>query len=392
VTVPVDLQQAEHEAEARAAAVEAELLAQAKAEAGLLEAPFRPSPIGWVARLVAAVPIAYLVLIVPLSRPLSDARLFSQAAIFAIIGLSLNVLIGYTGQISLGHQAFVGIGSFTSAYLVTVQKLPFAFAVLVAAAVGGLQALILGGAALRIRGLYFALVTLAYGTFASDTLFGIDKFTGGGQGQLAPLPAFADTPHRYYYFCLVVLAAVLWLDFRMLKTKGGRALLALRENPRVASTFGIDVPAFTLFAFVVAGAFAGLGGALLAHKNEVVQAQNYDFQLALVFVIMTVVGGLRSRSGVVIGSAFFALLPYLTDKANIESTVFRFVADHTPLPLLTNEYAPFVIGPILLLLTLTKYPGGIGQQIRPIVRWFSGHRFNLHDRGEKEVQVSDVRA
>ncbi len=389
MTTPVDLEATQHDAEARAAAVEAEILEQAKAEA--YEAPFRPSAGGWIVRgLVALIP-AYLVFVLPLSRPLSDARLFSQAAIFAVIGLSLNVLIGYTGQISLGHQAFVGIGSFTSAYLVTVEKLPFALALVVACAVGGLQALILGGAALRIRGLYFALVTLAYGTFASDTIFGIKGFTGGGQGQLAPLPSFARTPHRYYYFCLAVLAVVLWLDFRLMKTKGGRALLALRENPRVAATFGINVASFTLLAFVVAGAFAGLGGALLAHKNEVVQAQDYNFPLALVFVIMTVVGGLRSRTGVVIGSAFFALLPYLIEKFNVES-LFRWVSDHSFLPFLSKEYAPLVLGPILLLLTLTKYPGGIGQQVRPITRWLGGHRFNLHDRGEKEVQISDVRA
>jgi len=384
-----DLRAAEHEAEIRAAAAEAEVLERAKAAA--YEAPFRPSAGGWAARAALAVVLAVVVFVLPLTRPLSDVRLFSGAVIYAIIGLSLNVLIGYTGQISLGHQAFVGIGSFASAYLVTVQKLPFLLAVTVAMALGALQALVLGGVALRIRGLYFALVTLAYGTLASDSLFGIAKFTGGGQGQLAPLPSFASTPHRYYYVCLVALGLVLWVDFRMMRTKGGRALLALRENPRVAATFGIEVKTATLFAFVVAGLFAGLGGALLAHKNEVVQAQDYNFQLALVFVIMTVVGGLRSRTGVVIGSAFFALLPYLIEKLRLE-TVFRLLADHTFVPFLSKEIAAFVIGPLLLLLTLTKYPGGIGQQLRPITRWLGGHRLDLSARGEKEVQVSDVRA
>jgi branched-chain amino acid transport system permease protein len=384
-----DLRAAEHEAEERAAAVEAAIVEEAKAAAR--EAPFRPSPAGWAGRGALAVALAVLVLLLPLTRPLSDVRLFSGAVIYAIIGLSLNVLIGYTGQISLGHQAFVGIGSFASAYLVTAQKLPFLFAVAVAMVLGGLQALVLGGVALRIRGLYFALVTLAYGTLASDSLFGIAKFTGGGQGQLAPLPTFASTPHRYYYVCLVALAAVLWVDYRMMKTKGGRALLALRENPRVAATFGINVQALTLFSFVMAGIFAGLGGALLAHKNEVVQAQDYNFQLALVFVIMTVVGGLRSRTGVVIGSAFFALLPYLIEKLRLE-TLFQFVADHSFVPFLSKEVAAFVLGPLLLLLTLTKYPGGIGQQLRPVTRWLGGRRFDLRDRGEKEVQVSDVRA
>jgi branched-chain amino acid transport system permease protein len=387
--VPDKLREAEHAAEELSRHVDEELLEKAKAEA--TEEPFTPSTAGWIARLAVVGALAVLVLVVPAIRPLSDVRLFAQAAIYAVIGLSLNVLLGYTGQISLGHQAFVGIGSFTSAYLVTIQRQPFLLALLVAMAVGGIQALVLGGAALRIRGLYFALVTLAYGTLASDSLFGIAKFTGGGQGQLAPLPSFASTPLRYFYFCLVVLGLVVWVDYRMMKTKGGRALLALRENPRVAATFGVNVPLFTLFAFVAAGVFAGLGGALLAHKNEVVQAQDYNFQLALIFVIMTVVGGLRSRVGVVIGSAFFALLPYLIEKGRAE-TFFRFVSDHTFLPFLSKEVAAYVLGPLLLLLTLTLYPGGIGQQIRPVQRWLGGHKFNLKDRGDKEVQISDVRA
>jgi branched-chain amino acid transport system permease protein len=383
------LHDAEIAAERQAAVVEEELLAKAKAAA--YQPRFRPSPAGWAARAVVVAAIAALVLWYPLHRPLSDVRLFADAAIFAIIGLSLNVLLGYTGQISLGHQAFVGIGSFTSAYLVTVQKLPFGVAVAFAMVIGGLQALILGGVALRVRGLYFALITLSYGTLASDSLFGIASFTGGGQGQPAPMPSFANTPYRYYYFCLVVLAAVVWVDYRMIKTKGGRALLALRENPRVAATFGIDVRAYTLYAFVVAGVLAGLGGALLAHRREIVQAQDYDFRLALIFVIMTVVGGLRSRAGVVIGSAFFALLPYLIERFHLE-TIFRFLSDHTPLPFLSKEVAALVLGPLLLLLTLTLYPGGIGQQIRPWQRWLGGRRFDLDDRGDKEVQISDVRA
>ena len=87
-----------------------------------------------------------------------------------------------------------------------------------------------------------------------------------------------------------------------MKSKGGRALLALRENPRVASTFGINVTQYTLFAFVLSGVFAGLGGALLAHNNTQVSSVGFDFQLALIFIIMTVVGGLKSRPGIVIGS------------------------------------------------------------------------------------------
>lgn len=359
------------------------------AKADVSEAPFQPSVGGWVARGAVYAAVAALVLLFPLTRESFEVNIYSQAAIFGIIGLSLNVLLGYTGQISLGHQAFVGVGAFTSAYMVTVQGQSFFVAVGVAMAVGGAQALVLGGVALRIRGLYFALVTLSYGLVAEQSLFQIQTLTGGGAGQAAPKPAVFASDIRYYYLCLAFLAAVLWIDSRMMATKGGRALLALRENPRVAATLGVNVRAFTLFSFVVAGVFAGLGGALLAHNDTFVVADIYNFRLALLFVIMTVVGGLRSRTGVVIGSAFFALIGYLIEQFAFIDWLLRGIPYA---PHLTPEIAPLVLGPLLLLLTLTLYPGGIGQQIRPILRWLGGHRFDIHDRGAKEVQITDVRA
>jgi branched-chain amino acid transport system permease protein len=366
--------------------VEAELLEAAKAEAHR-DDDFRPAPGGWIARGVVYALAAFVVVVVPAMREGFEVNIFTQAVVFAIIGLSLNVLLGYVGQISLGHQAFVGIGAFTSAYMVSVQGQSFFVAVAVAMVVGALQAAVLGAVSLRIKGLYFALITLSYGLVAEQSIFQIQSLTGGGAGQAAPKPSAFATDLRYYYLCLAFLAALIWIDHRMMRTKGGRALLALRENPRVASTFGVNVKVFTLFAFVVSGVFAGLGGALLAHNDTFVVADIYNFRLALVFVIMTVVGGLRSRTGVIIGSAFFALLGFFIEKFHwIEVALSKL-----PKPL-TPEIAPLVVGPLLLLLTLTLYPGGIGQQIRPILRWLGGHRFDLHDRGEKEVQISDVRA
>lgn len=350
---------------------------------------FRPSAAGWLARAMVWAALAWLVLVFPLSRPGFEVQRFSQAVIYGIIGLSLNVLLGYVGQISLGHQALVGIGAFTSAYIVTEQNLPFWVAIVAAAAVGGAQALVLGGVSLRIRGLYFSLVTLAYGLVAEQNIFQIEELTGGGQGQPAPKPHWFETDWRYYYLCLAFLAVVLWLDWRMMRTKSGRALLAVRENPRVASTFGINVRVLTLFAFVVSGVFAGLGGALLAHNDTFVSPEVWSFNLALVFVIMTVVGGLRSRAGVVIGGAFFALLSYVITKFGV---VERAVAA-IPAPRdLTPELAPLVIGPLLLLTTLIRFPGGIGQQIRPLQGWLAGRRFDPHATGPREVTVTDVRA
>ncbi|MEX2393872.1 MAG: branched-chain amino acid ABC transporter permease [Actinomycetota bacterium] len=353
-----------------------------------LDDGFRPDLGGWIARGIILAAIVGVVLGFPGSQPAADVTLFTKAVTFAVIGLSLNVLIGYTGQISLGHQAFVGIGAFTSAYMVSQAKAPFFVAVAVAMIVGGLQALILGLVSLRVRGLYFALVTLSYGLFAEKTLFKIEPLTGGAAGQNAPRPSAFATEHKYYYLCIAFLALVLWVDFRMMKTKAGRALLALRENPRVAATFGVNVTLYTLFAFILSGMFAGLGGALLAHNNTQVSSVGFDFQLALIFIIMTVVGGLKSRPGIVIGSAMFALIGYMIENIPGVQSFLNWL----PGPPLTPGAASLVLGPLLLLLTLTLFPGGIGQQIRPITQWLLGKRFDIHDRGLREVLVTDVRA
>ena len=418
---------------------------ETSAETGHGDDSFAPSPAGWAARGAVLAFVAVLVLWLGPVVLLGGQEWFalSLAAIYAIIGLSLNVLIGYTGTISLGHQAFVGIGAFASAFVVTQLEQPFLIGVAVAALIGAAQAMLLGGLALRVTGLYFALITLSYGLFAQDTLFGIQSITGGGAGREAPLPTGPDNFAPYYFICLAFLAGVLFIDWRMMQTKGGRALLALRENPRVAATFGINVRGYTVLGFAVAGLFAGIGGALLAHLNGFVDSTEFSFQLALVFVLMTVVGGLRNRTGIIIGSAFFALLDLLIRKvpglehrlADLDVTIpvvllaagvavaaaggvkRRWVTlgiglvvavlgvlllSPFEVPLIESQIAKFpilvpetfalVLGPVLLIVTLVLYPGGIGQQIRPLQHWLAGNKFDHHVGGEADVQITDVRA
>ncbi len=341
----------------------------------------RPTALGWAMRGVAGAAIAALVLVLPLSRSAIEVNIFTEAVIYAIIGLSLNVLLGYAGQISLGHQAFVGVGAFTSAYMVSVHGQNFLAAIGVAVAVGALQALVLGLVSLRVTGLYFALVSLAYGTMAEDSLFNITSLTGGGSGQEAPKPSAFASDYRYYYLCLAFLALVLYIDWRLTSTKTGRSLLALRDNPKVAESFGTAVKRYTLIAFVVSGVFASLAGALLTHNTTRVVSSQFEFRLALLFVIMTVVGGLRSRVGVVVGSAFFSLTDYLFEKLNLSDAV-----DALPwVPDLSPELAPLVLGPLLLLFTLTQHPGGMAELLHPVQRWLGGGPLLRHRAPDTEA-------
>lgn len=292
---------------------------------------FRPSPGGWAARGVVVAAVAAATLWYPLLvAPDFRAGEFTNAIVFALAGLSLNVLIGYTGTLSLGHQAFVGIGAFTSAYVVTVvggNELAaaaaggfnpavaswFVIGLAAAALIGCLQAAVLGLVSLRISGLYFALITLAYGILAQESLFNIETFTGGAAGQPAPNP-FGEDFDLYYLCALVVLGAVLYVDRQLIASKGGRALLALRENPRVAQTFSIDVNRYTLVAFATSGTFAGLAGAVRAHNDGFVVSNPFDFQLALLLVIVTVVGGLRSRAGIIVSAVLFSQLKFFIEE------------------------------------------------------------------------------
>lgn len=348
------------------------------------ELPSRPPHGGWLARyVVGAVMMAVLLGVIGIVSPL-DANRIGYAFIFAIVGLSMRVLLGLLGQISLGHQAFVGIGAFMSGFVVTELQLDFALAVPAAALSGAAAALVLGAAALRIGGLLLALVTLTYGAVAERTIFLLRQFTGGGSGLPAPRPTWAMSDTTYAYVCLGFLAVVLFLDWRFVKTKAGRAVQAVRDSERVAASMGISVVKYKLLAFVLSGFLAGLAGGLLAHNIGTVQAAPFNFFLALEFVLMTVVGGLQYRSGVVVGSMFFALLDrYFAniydwllrqlDKAPGIRAISDFLRDAIADPGLLVP----AVGAALLIFTLISFPGGIGQQLRPIVAWFSGRRFDL---------------
>lgn len=339
-----------------------------------------PSPAGVAARVTVLVLLGIVLLAIPHVIPPVQVNVAARAAIFGIVALSMNVLLGYAGQISLGHQAFVGVGAFTAAYVLSQLAMPYAVALLAAVGTGAVAALVLGGIALRIRGLHLALVTIAYGLFAQEVIFNIRALTGGGAGQRAPRPDFVSGDIAYVYFCMAMLALVWLFDWRLTSSKAGRAIQALRDDERVAASWGINVTGYKLLAFVISGSTAGLAGALFAGVEQVVTPVDFSFTLGLTFVLMTVVGGLRVRSGVVQGGIVFAILPTLLDEAHESWHFFPFTT-------LDALWEP-LIGALLLILTLTLYPGGIAQQQEHLRRWLSFHPFVEHPEVPAAAPVS----
>jgi branched-chain amino acid transport system permease protein len=315
----------------------------------------------WIPRLVAWGLLGFVVVVLPNHIANYHATRWTLAIVYAIVALSLNVLIGYAGQVSLGHQGFFGLGAFVSGYMVSGQGQVFWTGLVIAAVVVALASLLMGMVALRVRGLYLALVTLVFGLMAERSIFTWPLF-GEGAGVEAPRPGGFEAPARYYLLCVAALVVVWYLDWRFTKSKAGRAVAALRENEQVASSYAIPVARYKLLAFVLSGIFVGVAGSLYGHYNTTVSPQPFQFQLALFFIIVTVVGGLRSRPGIVLWTVVFTLAPqYLGD---------------------LSDNAPFIgnfIGTIILLLVLVYRPGGIGQIIRPITSWMSGGPFKTGD-------------
>jgi branched-chain amino acid transport system permease protein len=350
-------------------------------------------PVRWVPRLLVFGALAYWILI-HIPRTEAYVAVATDAAIYSIVGLSLNIIIGYTGQLSLGHQGFVGVGAFTAAYALTVQGVPFAVTFVLAGLLAAVFALVIGLVALRITGLYLALITLVFGLALETSLFEVPEFTNQGGGQPAVRPDWLFDDGRYYLFCLAFLAVVVYLDYRLLKSKVGRALLAIKENERVAEAFGVNVTLYKLIAFTLSGTLAGIAGALLAFRIGIVVGSGFGFFLALTFVLMTVVGGLGNRVGVIMGSSLFAVLDFILTETPVraaEEFIFRTDA--------LKQFAPQFIGAFLLLLTITQFPGGIAQQNKAFLDWLSGKRFNPHDlvhpgkeSGPGTVEGSSVRA
>jgi branched-chain amino acid transport system permease protein len=354
---------------------------------------------GRALRVVAFLPVVAVVLLVP-AHSYTFGHFSAYAAIFAIVGISMNILVGYTGQISLGQQAFVGIGALTAANLVNsgvtaAEPFQFGFGLLMSVAVAAGAALLLGAVALRIRGLYLALVTLVFGGVTADAVFTIPRLNGQEAGVSAVRPDALASEYRYYLFALAMVVLCLYVDVWVRRTKVGRGLVALRDNELAAQAYGVNVTAYKLLGFVISGAMAGLAGGVFAFWTQGFSDKDFTsaagFSLALTFVAMVVVGGLGNRTGVVIAGAFFALIspssPMLAWLAN-KTHWGNFYFDH-------KFYISNTIGAVLLLQTIIVNPGGLGQVVSPITRWFAGGRFTLHDPdGEHRAgsRVSDVRA
>ena len=241
-------------------------------------------------------------------------HLVETILIYAILLFGLDIVVGYTGQVSLGHAGLFGVGSYTAGVLFFKLGAPFYLAVPAAIGVTAAFGALLSLPALRVIGPYLAMVTLAFGTIIQILINEMTFLTEGPIGVKVPKPTFfGHKLHEveYYYVVLVLLAVALLVVHRILKSHLGRAFEALRDSPVACDCMGVSVYRYKVYAFVISAAFAGLAGALYTYSEEYISPNTYNFELTILFLLAVIMGGRKTRSGALIGAVIVVMLPSL---------------------------------------------------------------------------------
>lgn len=302
-------------------------------------------------------------------------------AIHVIVALGLNILVGYTGQVSLGHAGFFGIGAYATVLLMNKAGLPFLAALPLAALISAGFGFLLGLPALRLEGPYLAIVTLGFG-LTVEIMFEKWEFFGGSNGP--PMP---DFPHLFsssltndqnlYFLVMILTVAATIFTRNLFKTKVGRAFVAIRDSDIAASTMGVNLMYFKTLSFAVSAAYTGLAGGLFAFHLGQVDPTTFNLMLSILFLAMVVVGGVSSVLGSVMGAVLIALL-------NLKLKGLQ-LSDFAAIPLIGGGVADFlqtwfmetgmanirfvVYGLIMCLIMIIEPLGLYGFWIRSKIYW-----------------------
>lgn len=328
-------------------------------EHGQVGEPERPiKPAGNVARLIVGAGIALLVALPLLGSSFSQV-LVTDILIFCLFAASLHFILGLGGLVSFGHAAYFGGGAYVAALLMTHTAIPMELAFILAPLGAGLGAFLIGWVCLRSTGVYFAMLTLAFAQLLWSLVFQWGEFTGGDDGLLGLWPAdWLNGTTSYYYFTLVFsLAGILALR-HIAHSPFGYALRAVRDSNKQAEATGINTKQVQLIAFAIAGAMAGLAGALFLFSKGSVFPTELEIARSFDALIVVFLGGVKTLSGGVVGAAFFK---------GVEDVLTRF------------EYWRLAMG-LLIIFVVIVAPDGIVGTLRKL-----GERMGLLSRQEDEA-------
>jgi len=309
----------------------------------------------WTERRLNIAVAALLFVALPLLTEHAMPKLLEQHHYFnldvgvamAVAAISLNLLLGYTGQISLGHAGFLAAGAFASGIMTSRWHASMVFGLLFAMAVGAAVAFVLGLPALRLSGLYLGIVTVIFGLAMQSSILRSSVLSGGSAG----VPMFrrvwgstTTTDNAVFLVVSLLLLLVVWLiDVNVVGTRLGRAFRTIRENEAVAQAFGIPVTRYKLLAFTISGAMAGLAGAMYGHTIGFVNNEKpFDSTMSLMLVIIVMVAGAGRRLAVVLAALLFWLFPSFIESLHQWS---------------------YVLGAFLLMATVRTHPDGLADML-----------------------------
>jgi branched-chain amino acid transport system permease protein len=296
--------------------------------------------------------------VLPFVIPPSKASLVSVIMIYAMVGVSLVILTGWSGNVSLGQWALVGVGALIAAKMATaVAPQDFFVILLVAGLAGAVVAVVIGLPALRIKGLFLGVTTLAFALAAGGWIFTFRQLTPNG-GITRPLlfgSVDISGERAYYFLCFAFLIGALAVARNLRKARFGRVLVAMRDNEKGAQAYGVPFVQTKLVAFAVSGFMASLAGALYAYHQQQIRADRFPADVSLLIFSMVVIGGMGSIGGAVLGAAFVRGTQYF----------------------LPAQWQLMVTGFGMLLL-LWVFPGGLGQVVYSVrdryLRWVADRR------------------
>jgi len=238
-----------------------------------------------------------------------------QILIAAIGAVGLNILTGFTGQISLGQGAFLGVGAYTSAYITAKLGLSFWVGVPAAGLVTAMAGMVFGIPSLRLKGLYLAIATLASQFILEWIFLRWESVTGGSYGIVIPRPSLGgyvfESDRSYYYIVLLIAAAMILFAANLMRTRTGRAFMAVRDHYISAEIMGINLFKYRILSFAISSFYAGVAGALYGHSLRFVSSEQFNIEVSIVYLAMIIIGGLGSILGSIYGAVFMILLPKL---------------------------------------------------------------------------------
>ncbi len=254
-----------------------------------------------------------IMLIAPFSMNRYQLSILNEMGIACIGAIGLNLLIGYTGQISLGHGAFLAIGAYTSALLTGKLGIPFLLSLPLSGIMAAALGMIVGVPSLRLKGLYLALGTLAFGFIVEYIIFHWD-LTQGDMGMGVKRISLGDfvikTEKQYFYLIMLFVALATIIAKNLVRTKIGRGFIAIRDRDIAAEAMGISLAKYKIMAFGVSSFYAGVAGCLMAHYNKWIVPGSFDISLSIAYIAMIIMGGLGTIMGSILGAVLITGIPH----------------------------------------------------------------------------------